>query len=332
MRHRSAVLSCSLMAFSSLAACVQQADDRIGEAIPTAADVHIRLPDTATQVGAPTGGGDTAIGTARLAALGEIAEYYQVTRQVTRDLNGGAAFVLILVHAVVQYPPTTIDGNVYTWGPGSGALDPAEWRLVVTETDAGEYDWQLDGRSKTQLGAEFETLVAGHAIPGDEPHRGRGSFLLDFDAAERVDPIDNQLRGTVSVEYDLENRDGTAATLAMVIDSVQAGPNGEQPVHFEYDYAEQRDGSGDFQFVVAGDLGDDGSAAEQAEIRSRWLPDGQGRADARAAGGDLGDVTVTLSECWDIRFARVFYTDSLTWAPTEGEESSCAFADSALPQ
>jgi hypothetical protein len=40
---------------------------------------------------------------------------------------------------------------------------------------------------------------------------------------------------------------------------------------------------------------------------------------------------VTASECWDTTFRVVFYSDSVSFLPQAGEESSCAFATSDLP-
>lgn len=311
-------LIATLTAATFATACVQRADDHpIQQVLPTAESVSIKVPGQAA---------------ASAWALGDIADYYRVTRDVSRSLNGGAAWVLILVHTIVQYPATDVTGNTYTWGPHSDALDPAEWRLVVIENDDGTYDWSFDGRSKTEANSSFETVIDGRAVPGDVPQRGSGVFAIDFDAAERVNPIDNDARGQVAIAYDLNNLDNTPATLAMSIDSVQADENGvEQPVHFDYDYAENQDGSGDLQFQIHGDLDDDGSQFEDALIRSRWLSSGPGRADVMAQGGDLGELVVTASECWDDTFRRVYYADSETWQPTEGDQADCAFADQDLP-
>ncbi len=312
-------LTATALVSLGLTGCVQKIDDHpVGRALPTAEDVAIKVP------------GQNAAGTF---AVGDLSEYYQVTRDVSRTLNGGAAWVLILVHTVVQYPPTTVQGDTYIWGPASEALDPAEWRLTVIANADDTYDWQLDGRNKTEVGSTFETLISGHAVPGAIPHRGSGNFAIDFDAAERVNPRENDARGTVAIEYDLNNIDGTPATLSMAIDSVQADENGvDQPVSFDYAYAENEDGSGDLQFGIHGDLDDEGTLFEDALIRSRWLADGSGRGDAMVQGGDLAEITVTASECWDTTFRRVYYTDSQQWQPTEGDAGACAFADADLPE
>jgi hypothetical protein len=315
---RTVALIATLAAASLTTGCIQRADDHpIKQVLPTADAVAIKVPGQA--MGATRG-------------LGDIADYYRITRDVSRNLNGGAAWVLIVVHTIVQYPASDVSGNTYTWGPHSDALDPAEWRLVVIENADGTYDWSFDGRSKTEVGSSFETLINGHAVPGEVAHRGSGTFAIDFDAAERVNPIDNDARGQVAITYDLDNLDNTPATLSMSIDSVEPDENGvDQPVHFDYDYAENLDGSGDLQFAIHGDLDDDGSLFEDALIRSRWVSTGPGRADVMAQGGDLGELVVTASECWDQTFRRVYYTDSETWLPTEGDAGDCAFQDQDLP-
>lgn len=300
--------------------CLQPNEPPAGfkNALPTAEGVAVNVPEGAA---------------ASAWAIGEVADYYQVTRQVSRDLNGGAAWVLILAHTIVQFPPTEVRGDVYTWGPHSDALDPAEWRMVVTENDDGTYDWSFDGRSKLVADAEFETLISGHAVPGELRFRGSGSFFMDFDAAERVNPLENDASGTAEFTYDLMNLDGTPASLTIDINTVAADENGiDQPVSLRYAYAENADKSGDLQFQLHGDLDDSGSAFEDALIRSRWLGNGSGRSDIMVSGGDLGStITVTASECWDTTFRRTYYTDSEEWQATEGDVAACAFADQDLP-
>src|SRR5262249_7151680 len=87
--------------------------DEINRAIPTSDQVSIHLP-------------------AQARAVGQLSNYYVVTRDVTRTFNGGAAWALILIHAIVQQPVTSVHGDTYTWGPGSQPLDPADYRLDVT--------------------------------------------------------------------------------------------------------------------------------------------------------------------------------------------------------
>lgn len=298
--------------------CIQQNEGPVAvrNALPTHEQIRINVPENQRMY----------------AGLGELSESYVLTRNISRTLNGGAAWVLILVHAVVQYPPTTAAGNTYTWGPHSDALDPAEWRLTVTELEDGSYDWQLDGRSKLTAGSTFETIIAGMAVPGADPHRGTGSFYVDFDAAERVNPVDNEAAGRIDVAYDLENRDGTPSSVQMhIVAPAEGSATPGELVSADYSYFENMDGSGDLTFALNKDLDDEGSLAEDAVIRSRWIPTGAGRADMQVSGGDLNDLVVIASECWDTTFAQVYYEDNQEWKATEGDPAACAFADADLP-
>jgi len=291
----------------TLGGCIQQNEGPhpVSKVLPTAADVKIDLPETA---------GSNAF------AVGDIASWYVATRDVTRTLNGGTAYVLILVHTIVQFPATTVDGDTYTWGPHHDALDPAEWKLTVTELADGTYDWHLDGRNLTEAGSVFETTIGGNAH-GD----GTGTFRLDFDAAERVNPIDNDGKGVIGVSYDVRRH-----TLDMDVDTVEDVAGTPTDVHFDYTYAEAADRSGDMVFSMLADSADPGTAKEEATLRSRWLATGAGRADVRLRNGDLA-VEVTASECWSTMFRRTFYTDSASWLPTEGNAADCVYADVDLP-
>jgi hypothetical protein len=291
----------------SLLACVpeSEAPTAIKSAIPTAEQVQIKLPtDNSRQ-------------------LGQVADWYKSTRDVTRMFNGGSAWVLVLVHTIVQFPVTTTDGNKYTWGPWSDSLDPAEYKLDVFELADGTYDYKLSGRSKTVAGSSFEVVIDGHADPRPGELKGNGQFLLDFDASRRVNPVDaGNERGTVTAKYDL-----SARHLDLEIDSVD---DRNQPVMADYAYNEAADGGGDMLFNVSGNAGG-GTQNEKITLRSRWQKAGAGRADARLAGGDLGASVAEASECWDTTFRRVFYKDNLNFAPTEGVATACSFAAADLP-
>lgn len=296
-------------AILSLAAtgCVKQDDppENIARAIPTADQVKIKLPAS------------------QMRQLGDLASYYVVTRDVTRTLNGGTAWVLILIHAIVQHPVTSINGNVYTWGPWSDTLDPAEYKLEVTDNGDGTYEYQLSGRNKTVSGSTFEVVIDGHSDTTAGEGLGNGDFKVDFDAGKRVNPVDSgDAKGNVVVQYDL-----AARHLDMIAMAPDANGN---PAMFEYAYNETLEGGGDMVFDVTADGG--GTALpENIVIRSRWQSDGAGRGDARLAGGDLGTAEAIASECWNTLFRRTFYTDNANFQPTEGSVSDCAFGTADLP-
>ncbi|MDB4963327.1 MAG: uncharacterized protein JWP01_3326 [Myxococcales bacterium] len=292
---------------TSLVACVKQdeAPEDLKRAIPQAEQVSIKLP----------GGAERTVG--------QLAEWYVATRHVTRTFNGGAGWVLVLIHTIIQFPVTTINGDTYTWGPWSDALDPAEYKLDVRALADGTYEYQLSGRSKTQSGASFEVIVDGVADPRPGDLKGNGSFLLDFDAGKRVNPIDSdpEARGQVDVHYDLAARH-------LDLGIISTNENNE-PVMANYAYNETLDGGGDMVFNVDGNAGGT-MAQEQITLRSRWQSNGMGRADARLTGGDLTSSAIA-SECWDGGFKRTYYSDNVSFAPAEGDVADCAFAAADLP-
>jgi hypothetical protein len=294
----------------SLISCVKQDDptvtsDDVDRALPTADQVSIKLPET----------------TAR--SVGQLATWYVATRAATETFNGGSAWVLVLLHAIVKFPVTSVTGDTLTWGPWSDALSPAEYKLDVHVVGDGTFTYALSGRSKTTAGAAFETVIDGTADPRAGELAGSGEFTIDFDASRRVNPIDSgDTKGSLDAHYDLARRH-LDLTIAATDDT-------GAPVIADYAYDAQADGSGAMVFAFSADAGG-GPALETSTLRSRWLATGAGRADAQIAGGDLGATQATASECWDTRFARVYYADSVGFAATEGSETACAFATADLP-
>jgi len=298
----------ALVTASSLIGCIQQdsAPDDLQHAIPTAEQVRINLPE----------GGNAK-------TVGQLADWYVATRNVTRTFNGGSAWVLVLVHTIVQYPVTSVSGDTYTWGPWHDALDPAEYKLDVTDNGDGTYDYALSGRSRTETTAQFEKIIEGFSDPRDGVLQGNGTFRLDFEASRRVNPIDADpdARGSMAASYDLQARHLDLA----IATTNDAG----EPVAADYAYNEAADGGGDMVFSFNENAG--GTAAqEQVVLRSRWQATGTGRSDARLSGGDLTTAAIA-SECWGETFKRTYYTDNASFAPTEGDATACAFPTADLP-
>jgi hypothetical protein len=291
----------------SLVACIAKDgpdNDAIDRAIPTSDQVQIKMA-----------GQDRVVG--------QTAQYYVVTHDATSMFNGGAAWVLVLVHTIVQFPVTSVSGNVYTWGPWSQALDPAEYKLDVTANSDGTYDYTFSGRNKTVADSQFIVVLDGHADPRPGDGQGNGTFLLDFDASKQVDPIDNaNNKGQIQAAYDL-----AARHLGLHIESTN---DAGTPVDADYAYDATADGAGNMTFTAQTDVGG-GPALENLTIRSRWLSTGAGRADVRLEGGDLGTTEAIASQCWSNLFQETFYTDNVGFLPTDGDPTQCVYSDVDLP-
>jgi hypothetical protein len=268
----------------SLVACVKQdqAPEELRRAIPTSEQVEIKLPANNER------------------AIGQLAEWYQVTRGTTLMFNGGTAWVLVLVHLVVQQPPTSVDGDTYTCGPfGGDGLDPASYRLDVTDNLDGTYTWAISGKGRVGGSGEFEPIISGNADSTPGENRGNGDFLIDFDAGKRVNPIDSDpdARGTILVRYDL-----AARHLDMDIETTD---DAGRPLDARYEYDEQADRAGRMFFAVRTDMGQ-GAALEEAQVESRWNADGSGRADVEAFDGDIQVRVTAGAQCWDKGFISVY--------------------------
>src|SRR5262245_40256990 len=73
------------------------------QALPRSSTIEIKVPEggagSARTADLPEG-----VSADQAALLGATADFYMFTRGISHDLNGGAAIILILVHAIVQYP------------------------------------------------------------------------------------------------------------------------------------------------------------------------------------------------------------------------------------
>jgi hypothetical protein len=310
-------LLASLLALPATA-CLNQ-DQRpatLDGALPTAEQLSIKLPE-------PMNG--------QFRTIGQLAEYYTYTRNITLTLNGSSGSVLELLHSIVETPVTAVEGKVYTWGPwvakratpGGGSEPVAEYKLVVTELADGSFDYQVAGHPlPATTASSFETVIAGHAVPGTIEAQGKGKLSLDFDAAERIDPAGNDGQGQLTIAYDL-----AARTLTLDAASVE----NQRPTTAHYAYQDHADGSGDMVFGMRGNV-DAGAGLESLTLRSRWLGDGRGRGDARVSGGDVGNAEITASECWDALSRRVFFIAAAgALGGSEGNVANCAFATADLP-
>jgi hypothetical protein len=303
----------TLLLLTVFGACVKENTGTVEEArasLPSSENLRIAVPESQGK------------------ELGELSDAYVLTRGVTGIVNGGAAIILILAKTVTSFPPTSVEGSTFIWGPwGGNALQPAEYRMTVTRQSDGDYHWTFEGRRKADgAGAPFRTVLNGIATPGESPGHGSGSFQIDFNIAEVLDPVGNSGEGTLAVTYDLESEPKT-------LDVHWEDVGGDPTASVDYKYSETHDGAGDFQFTALADSEDPGPLADVIEMRSRWNATGAGRADARIASGDNPEVLqVTASECWNNSFALVYRTDSADWMPTVGDPASCAFTSPALPE
>jgi hypothetical protein len=284
--------------------------DRFREAIPEAEAVSLAVPGPK---GGATGTTTQGLHFSNLGGDGT-ARYYRFTRDLTRSVDVGTAFILGAVWAIVHTDPTTIEPKRAVWGPGqANALEPAVWRFTVTEVGDATYDYVLEGQPKA--GGAWSTVLRGHGFGKSKPEHKSGWFEIDNEAMRTLDPAEGKDRGTAKVTFDLTKLPATIAVELRPIDG--AGFTDVTVTHAE-------GGAGAVDITALADI-DDSKATKLEDVRveSRWTPAGSGRADIELSKGDLPFV-VTATECWSETFARVYYEDTVDFEPSSGDASACA--------
>lgn len=300
--------------------------DKFRDAVPSADDLKLRTP-----------GGDVATGTtgARPGASVQspsgasgYAQFYRLTRAIFDGVNAGTSIVLGTIWIVAHTPPTSTSEHEAVWGPGADALSPAEWRLRITEISAGKFTFAWEGRKKGSSDA-FRATMTGTGYGKADPRHGVGQLVIDYDAANELDPArlwGEGTSGTLTLDYDVTGLPslGGASTIHVV-----ARPTKDDRVFEVTAKREGRGGGGRVDFTTHDDVDDaKKTAAEDVSLHSRWAADGSGRAEVTIAGGDVPKTVsaVHVTECWSKDFARSFYTDDVGLAATDGNAALCAFA------
>ncbi|MBU1243040.1 hypothetical protein KKD52_13560 [Myxococcota bacterium] len=272
-----------------------------------------------------------------LKALGDVAESYRTTVQVTRDVNTAVLNWLLWVETIVKYPASEWDDTSSTWGPWEpdDGLSSVLYRFRMWLNTDDSFDYAFEIRPKNDAGAAFVPVYTGHVNPGGLPTLNAGTMTFDFDAAAQYDyAVDSA--GTISVAYDyIAGQKDIAVTFDRWKEHAAS-----LPVTANYHYIASAAGDGHFDFETWADVhaGTEEAAQypgiEHWTLRSRWTPDGDGRTDVLVTGEDLtaqGVEDFRQSECWDDAFTSTFLTRLVTIPPDPvfeevqwGAEDACS--------
>ena len=292
--------------------CMVNVDDgeKFREPIPESSRVSLALPGS--------GAASPAAETLAYDGAGERAKFYEFTRALADGVDGVTRSILGSIWIVVHTRPTTIANHEATWGPGADALSPVVWRLKVTEVSAGVFDYQLDGRPKgSNAESDYLAVLKGRGYGRSHAEHRNGWFLVDNDAARKLDPARAHDQGTTKIAHQLHT---WPATIAVEIRPTPA------PNWADIMVTHQPDGSGAVDVSALTDIEEtnkDGKL-EDVVMHNRWAKDGAGRADVQISGGSV-PILVKATECWSSQFDRSYYTDSAGLAPTVGDPAACAF-------
>lgn len=294
-------------------------EEEYRSAAPTLSSLSFAVP---TGQGASTS--SDGVGFIKQALLGQRADLYQLTYDVSKGLNRSIWIGLNTIEAIIQRPCSSIIGGVATWGPWTPTLEPLTWMLKVTRKGPGQYAYVLLARKKADKAGAFQVILAGNSTKGYSPIFSGyvGLYTANASNLHALDAITYPNTGKMMATY---NTTGLQRQVKLVL--TDYSENGGPKSGATYRYLDRADTSGEFRFVTRTDLQENNSLKELLVVGTAWTKTGAGRGDAAATGGDIiPGVTVRITECWDSSFARVFYKDNHNIKPAEGDPSKCVFA------
>jgi hypothetical protein len=281
------------------------------------------LPSRQTlEVSAPSARAPAALTSRSSALLGETAGLYVLTRKASADVNGIVGHTLDALHAIARSPPAAVGPDVAAWGPLSDALSPVAGRLVIRRVAPGAHQFRLDLRPRTAPDSEFETFLLGASTGAGPGGPAEGSFSADLTLAHRLDPVAQPTEGQLVAGWTVApDQREVHVHLADVLTDSGLASNGDLGA------LTRADGSGVLAIDAQGDLDGDPATVETGKARSRWLPNGAGRADVEAH-GDAGQG-MQVTECWDASFGRVYATGIAPdgGVASEGDPNDCVFSE-----
>ena len=256
------------------------------------------------------------------ATLGETAGLYVLTRKTSAEVNGLVGRTLDTLHSIAQTPPAAVGPDSAAWGPLTDALSPVAGRLVIHRVGPGAHQFRLDLRPRAAPDSEFEPFLLGASTGAAPAGPAQGSFSADLALAHRLDPVAQPTGGQLVAGWTVapDQREVHVHLTDVRTDSGLASTG-------DLGALTRADGSGVLAFDAQADLDGNPETVETGKIRSRWLPNGAGRADVEAHGDAGQDVLMT--ECWDASFGRVYATATTPdgGIGSEGEVNACVFSD-----
>jgi hypothetical protein len=251
------------------------------------------------------------------------AEYYVDTQSAITTFNSMATTLLGFIDHVRGYPPSQRNGNQRVWGPFPSDHYPS-WQIQVVMvraivSDTLQMAYHADLRPVGQGDSAWVSLLVGSytSQAGAVPSQGTVSFLAQTVRAAGY-PIDDD-PGVVNLDHlDVTYQNVTyPITVTMTIQNLPTA----QTQSGQYNYAEQQDGSGSMDFTWQGTT--DTNVQGSAEMNSRWLGSGAGRADLVFTPSSSGAATTLGTDCWGVDTVAS-YSYRLNITPTTSPDT-CLF-------
>jgi hypothetical protein len=290
--------------------------------LPTRDMVEVKLPATAQSRDLGLQESEIRSSQAGLAGEGNLSDGWALTVVATATVNGGTIWVLALLDAISEYPPTTVGENAAVWGPWDDENSENSYRLTVTHNGGQSYSYALEAKAKVAAASEFQVILSGSHVAKSRKV-GHGELLIDWDRMQTLPSHDDNI-GSALVAYGNDGEGGAVGVFAR-FEGVRDNETGGT-LNANYLYAAKPGVGGTFQFGTRKNVNPEaGNTLESFTIESRWLTSGAGRIDAKVGGGDFAANPATVNECWDTQAKSRFLAVSFDPSKNYGTEATdCA--------
>lgn len=251
------------------------------------------------------------------------AELAKDTHGVVATFNGALAFLKV-ADWIRAYQPTSRIPDGRIWGPFADNNHAGwQWRFVMTKdpTTADKFDYNFD-EQPVGAGDTWYTVLSGWFISTGGVRRGMGDFTIQTDAARLAGFQFDLGDDGKSMLQSLHIAYSTADYPISVVMNVSLYPNAvgndfTTTVTLDCTYEALASGQGGLHFAAT-----DSASGKSLSVDSRWLPTGQGRADATYTDPTNG-VSLTWNECWDDSFMSVYENKPWDTTMNSGDAALC---------
>lgn len=271
-------------------------------------------------------------------------------RNVSGGLNAITFFLLDLVDAIVQHPPTSRERGRRVWGPffdfGDGNTARFEMKRInggltyqfclhavagrIRDQDADDITCDSDVDEDSGLTLLLKGALSPGALGSARARSGSGTMTLQ---SGRLGDELARIGRTMTIDFD--NRDEGTDVHIVVEGQRDEALIEREPI--DYSFVRDAEGAGEFTFTVFANFDDDGARLrkERLDMAAKWLPDQSGRGLARVTGGDVAPDQVLVDQCWDAAGAQLYVLADVTTQPgdpmqLEGDPALCTIDDGVV--
>jgi hypothetical protein len=229
------------------------------------------------------------------------AEYYRYTRSAIANFNGMVDKLTGLIDVVRGTVPTSRHGNQRIWGPWPAENQPGwQVRVLMLKTAVSEtqlrIDYNVQVRPQGADDSAWVDFLTGYFASEGSARTGQGEIHLLVEKVRDAGFPVNQDPGLVElVRVDIAYKNTSfPIAVSLYIENVA----GAKDRTMKMDYLQNQDGSGYLTFDWEGRA--DNGATVTAQMASRWIGSGAGRADLTADLTPLrtGVITLLGIDCW----------------------------------